>query len=149
MTLDDTALIARAWQERSRSKVSKGKVGACINTHRGLFIIGACNGTQPHQQEHGCAVLGCNVYENIHFASCRHVVHAELNAILECASRGYTTRGATMYCTHSPCWRCAQAIVGAGIKRFVYSTNYRLMDGYNYLHDNGIAVVQVGRPHVS
>lgn len=45
------------------------------------------------------------------------VVHAELNAILNCRER---PQGWTLYCTHIPCAQiCARHIVAAGIRRVV------------------------------
>ena len=50
-------------------------------------------------------------YENKEY-KLRHVIHAELNAILN-AER--SVAGCTIYVTHPPCQQCAGAIVQAGI----------------------------------
>ncbi len=47
-----------------------------------------------------------------------YVVHAEINAILNCVV--HPLREATIYTTQFPCPRCAQAIIQAGIRRVVY-----------------------------
>jgi dCMP deaminase len=47
----------------------------------------------------------------------KHVVHAELMAILQA---GEKTKGATIYITHHPCSHCAVLIVQAGITTAVY-----------------------------
>lgn len=47
-----------------------------------------------------------------------HVVHAELNAILN--ARG-SVEDCTVYITHQPCAECAKAIIQAGIYRVVVS----------------------------
>jgi dCMP deaminase len=49
------------------------------------------------------------------------VIHAELNAIMNCP---FDTKGCTLYCTHQPCHRCLQHLVNAGIKRVVYNRIY-------------------------
>lgn len=46
----------------------------------------------------------------------KHVVHAELNAILN--SRG-SVEGCTLYVTLEPCTECAKAIIQSGIRRVV------------------------------
>lgn len=47
-----------------------------------------------------------------------HVVHAELNAILN--ARG-SVEDCTLYLTHQPCAECAKAIIQAGLLRVVVS----------------------------
>jgi dCMP deaminase len=49
------------------------------------------------------------------------MIHAEHNAILNCARNGTTTVGATAYITGSPCNWCLQYMWQAGIVRIVYS----------------------------
>ena len=49
-------------------------------------------------------------------------VHAEINAILNAANAGASTRGATLYVTFPPCVNCACAIVQAGIESVVCPT---------------------------
>lgn len=56
----------------------------------------------------------------------RWMIHAELNAIAACAS---DTRGATLYCTHSPCSECAKVIAAAGIRSVYF--NIERMDFTN------------------
>jgi len=48
------------------------------------------------------------------------VLHAESNAILKAASMGFSTTGATIYSTLSPCKDCAKLILQAGIVRVMY-----------------------------
>ena len=45
--------------------------------------------------------------------------HAEQNAISQAARVGTPLDGCTLVCTHYPCSRCAQMIIGAGIKRVI------------------------------
>lgn len=47
-----------------------------------------------------------------------YVVHAELNAILNC--RGENLNGTTIFVTHFPCNECAKAIIQSGIKNIIY-----------------------------
>ena len=50
------------------------------------------------------------------------IVHAEMNAIIQCARHGVSPVGATMYSSFSPCIHCTLAIVQAGISRVVTRT---------------------------
>ena len=47
------------------------------------------------------------------------VVHAELNAIVQCARNGVSPVGCTVYTSFSPCIQCTLAIVQAGVARVV------------------------------
>lgn len=52
-------------------------------------------------------------------------VHAECNAIADCASRGVITSGATAYITHYPCINCFKMLMAAGIKEIKYLHDYK------------------------
>lgn len=54
---------------------------------------------------------------------CR-AVHAENNAITQCAVNGVSCRGATLYVTASPCSMCMKQIINAGIVRVVALDDY-------------------------
>jgi dCMP deaminase len=67
-------------------------------------------------------------------------LHAEANAITKIARSGNNSDGATLYVTDSPCIECSKLIIQAGIKRVVYSREYRLTDGIDLLQRAGVAV---------
>lgn len=52
-------------------------------------------------------------------------VHAEQNAISDCASRGVSVKDATAYITHFPCINCAKILAASGIKKIVYLNDYK------------------------
>lgn len=51
-------------------------------------------------------------------------VHAEMNALLNCASAGVNPRGGTLFTTAFPCHNCTRHIIAAGISRVVYIEPY-------------------------
>ena len=51
-------------------------------------------------------------------------VHAEQNAICDCAKRGVSCEGATAYITHYPCIICARLLLAAGIREIIYLRDY-------------------------
>ena len=57
-----------------------------------------------------------------------------------CEDENNVTKGATIYVTSSPCIECAKLIIQSGIKRVVYSENYRIADGCELLKRAGIIV---------
>jgi dCMP deaminase len=76
---------------------------------------------------------------------CVRTIHSEMNALLQCALDGVSPAGATLYCTASPCFDCAKAIIRAGIvKIFVgehYESRYGLSsDVKDMLNQSGISV---------
>lgn len=52
-------------------------------------------------------------------------VHAEQNAICDCAKRGVSCEGATAYITHYPCIICTRLLLAAGIKNIKYLEDYK------------------------
>ena len=51
-------------------------------------------------------------------------VHAEQNAIADCAKRGVSCAGATAYITHYPCINCMKILCASGISEIKYSNDY-------------------------
>ena len=55
-------------------------------------------------------------------------VHAEQNAIADCAKRGVSCQDAIVYITHYPCIICTRLLLAAGIKEFKYLEDYKKDD---------------------
>lgn len=51
-------------------------------------------------------------------------IHAEQNAVLDCAKRGVSCNGTTAYITHYPCFNCIKFLAAAGIKEIKYIEDY-------------------------
>ena len=51
-------------------------------------------------------------------------VHAEQNAIVDCAKRGVSCNYCTAYVTHYPCLNCAKLLLSAGIIKILYINDY-------------------------
>jgi dCMP deaminase len=52
-------------------------------------------------------------------------VHAEQNAIADCARRGVSCESCTAYITHYPCIMCCRLLLAAGISEIKYINDYR------------------------
>ena len=52
-------------------------------------------------------------------------VHAEQNAIADCAKRGVSCKGCTAYITHYPCIICTRIMLASGIKEIKYIDDYK------------------------
>jgi dCMP deaminase len=60
---------------------------------------------------------------NLKSVNCLLTVHAEANAIMSAGRE--KSFGATLYCTHLPCWNCTLLIINAGITKVVYEVPYK------------------------
>lgn len=58
-------------------------------------------------------------------------IHAEENAVIE--SGRAKANGGTIYVTLSPCLTCSKTIIQAGIKRIVYSRDYKMQVAEDFL----------------
>jgi dCMP deaminase len=121
--------MAGIWAENSYCQ--RRKVGALIVKDK-MIISDGYNGT-PSGFE--------NVCEDENNVTKPYVLHAEANAITKIACSSNSSRGATMYVTAAPCIECAKLIIQAGIRRVVYSEQYRLQDGLDLLKRAHIDVV--------
>ena len=72
------------------------------------------------------------------------VMHSESNTLLKLAANGGPgAKGATLYCTTSPCIECTKLILQAKIKRVVYNRVYRVDGGIEELRSRGVIVEQL------
>lgn len=111
------------------------RTAAVLATPEGHIVATGYNGAPaglPHCTEASCIMEG---------GHCVRAVHAEMNAILQCALHGVSSRGCTMYCLHRPCVRCALAIVQSGINSIVWERPYD-SDG---LEDDVLSVFRESR----
>lgn len=102
--------LARVWAERSTCS-ARARVGAVLVDQDHAVVASGYNGAprgQAHCDDEG---VGC-LMEGGH---CVRAIHAEENAIIQCARGGSSTVGTTLYTTHRPCVRCARLIIQAGI----------------------------------
>jgi dCMP deaminase len=52
-------------------------------------------------------------------------LHAEQNAIIDCAKRGVTCKGSIAYITHYPCIICCRLLLASEIKEIKYLNDYK------------------------
>ena len=68
-----------------------------------------------------------NFLPNIRPAKYPWMIHAEHNAILDCARNGKCAEGCTVYVTGKPCLNCYQFMYQAGVVEIVYGNNDAVM----------------------
>ena len=123
--------MAQTWGELSHC--ARKKVGALIVKDR-MIISDGYNGT-PSGFENECE-------DENHYTKW-YVLHAEANAILKVAASAQSCEGATLYITLSPCRECSKLIHQAGIKRVVYSVEYKDRSGLDFLEKAGVILTQL------
>ncbi len=130
-----------------RSTCLRNKVGALVVRDKRILSTGY-NGA-PRGLEH-CLEVGClrderNIESGTRHEICR-AVHAEQNAIIQCALHGVSTEGATLYCTHQPCILCTKMMINAGIDRVVFQEDYPDDESLSYLRKAKVKVVRFKHP---
>ena len=74
---------------------------------------------------------------------CIRTVHAEMNALIQCAKEGISTNNTEIFVTHFPCVNCTKALLQAGINKITYKTAYRQHPfALALLEDKEVPVVQ-------
>lgn len=52
-------------------------------------------------------------------------IHAEQNALCDCANRGVSCKDCTVYITHYPCLICTRLLLAAGVSEIRYIEDYK------------------------
>jgi dCMP deaminase len=135
----DKLYMATAALHSDLSHARRAKVGAVLVTDHGVTLTGY-NGTAKGR-DNNCEDLKPQAFPHEPALETKpEVIHAELNCILKAAREGVSCVGSTVYVTLSPCVQCSAMLVQAGVKRVVYKTPYRDMNGLNLLKSVGIEV---------
>lgn len=97
-----------------RSPCARLHVG-CLLVHSNRIISQGYNGFLP----------GCDHTSVLREGHEQATVHAEQNAIADCAKRGVSCAGATAYITHYPCIICTRILLASGIREMKYIHDYK------------------------
>ena len=114
----DEYFLKQAELVSQRSSCERAQVGAVVTVNRNCIATGYNGGVAGLDN---CDEVGHRLEEG----HCIRTVHAEMNAILQCARNGHAMDGATIYVTHFPCINCMKSLAQAGVKRIVYRHDYR------------------------
>ncbi len=97
----------------TRSPCERLHVG-CLLVKDNRIISQGYNGFLP-------GVKHESIVENNHEQA---TVHAEQNAVADCARRGVSCDGCTAFITHYPCINCFKIMASSGIKEIKYINDY-------------------------
>lgn len=128
--------VRPTWDEYFLSLLEPlGRRGTCDRGRSGSVIVspghtilatgyaGAPPG-QPHCDEVGHMMRTVVDDQGNQSQHCVRTLHAEENAILQCAKDGIRLEGATIYSKMVPCYNCAMRILRVGIKKVVAQKRY-------------------------
>lgn len=113
----DNYFMDMARMAATRATCPRAQVG-CVLVRDNRILATGYNGS-PTGFDH-CTDVGCLMVEN----HCTRALHAEQNAIIQCALHGVSSKGATCFVTHFPCVVCAKMLINAGVWRVVYLNDY-------------------------
>jgi len=105
----------------SRSPCTRLKVG-CLLVKEDRIICQGYNGFLPGIDHKSI------IRDNHEIAT----IHAEQNALIDCAKRGVSCDNSNAYITHYPCLTCAKLLLSAGVKNIYYIDNYKNDELVNY-----------------
>lgn len=113
----DQYFMAQSHLLALRSTCTRLMVGATIVRDKRI-IAGGYNGSVSGSVH--CIDDGCYVIDG----HCVRTIHAEANALLQCAKFGVPTDGADIYVTHFPCLQCCKQLIQSGIQTVIYAEDY-------------------------
>jgi dCMP deaminase len=97
-----------------RSSCNRLNVG-CLLVYENRIISQGYNGF----------LSGCEHKSIVRNGHEQSTVHAEQNAICDCAKRGVSCKGCTAYITHYPCIICSRLLLACGVKEIKYINDYK------------------------
>ena len=115
----------------TRSPCERLQVGCVLVLHNRIISQGY-NGFLP----------GCEHQSIVRDGHEQATVHAEQNAIANCAKRGVSCDGCTAYITHYPCIICCRMLLAAGIQSIKYIHDHRNDELVEYFTHNMRIIVE-------
>jgi dCMP deaminase len=112
-----------SWDEYFKEIVNvTSKRSSCNRLHVGCLLV---KDNRIISQGYNGFLPGCphkSIIKNNHEQA---TVHAEQNAICDCAKRGTSCDNSIAYITHYPCIICTRLLLASGIKEIKYIEDYK------------------------
>jgi len=127
----------------AQSVATRHKVGALVVTPSGMMSSG-WNG-KPVGMDNACETTLVEDEDNpgkVRWKTDPAVLHAEVNAIMKMTREGVSTKGSILFVSRAPCFECAKALHGLGLKTVYYQEDHDDMRGVDLLRDTGTPVIR-------
>ena len=119
----NTNTIRPSWDDYFKEIVQvTAKRSSCNRLHVGCILV---KDNRIISQGYNGFLPGCpheSIVRNNHEQS---TIHAEQNAITDCAKRGVSCNNSTAYITHYPCINCMKILCASGITNIKYINDYK------------------------
>ena len=105
------------------------KRSSCLSRQVGAVLVKDNRVIATGYNGNPCSIPNCtqckrkNSISGTNLESC-YAIHAEMNALLQCAKLGISSNGAKLYVTTKPCSNCMKHILQAGITEVIYLEDY-------------------------
>lgn len=131
-----------SWDEYFKEIVQvTSKRSPCERLHVGCLLV---KDNRIISQGYNGFFPGCSHTSIIRDDHEQATVHAEQNAICDCAKRGVSCNGAVAYISHFPCLICARLLLASGITKIFYIYDYKndlLVD--IFCKEKGVEIIQL------
>jgi len=138
----DNYFLKLAMLVSERATCPRMHCGCVLVKDRQILATGY-NGSIPGDSH--CEDDGCMIVDN----HCVRTIHAEINALLQCASHGVNTFGAKAYVTNMPCTNCAKALIAAGISEIIIFSEYHDTLAEEFFKKAKLEVVRLKMPEIT
>ena len=112
-----------SWDEYfSKIVVATSERSPCERLQVGCLLV---NDNRIVSQGYNGFLPGCPHESIVRDNHEQATLHAEQNALMDCAKRGVSSNGCTAYITHYPCIICTRLLLAGGIKKIKYVNDYK------------------------
>ena len=112
-----------SWSEYFKQLASLTSTrSSCKRLHVGCVLV---NNNRIISQGYNGFLPGCPHKSIIRDNHEQATLHAEQNALIDCAKRGVSCKDATVYITHYPCIICCRLLLAAEVKEIKYLNDYK------------------------
>jgi len=101
----------------------------CERLHVGCLLV---KDNRIISQGYNGFLPGCPHHSIVRNNHEQATLHAEQNALTDCAKRGVCCKDAVAFITHYPCIICCRLLLAAGIKKIKYIEDYKNNDLVKY-----------------
>ena len=112
-----------SWDEYfSKIVVATSERSPCERLHVGCLLV---KDNRIVSQGYNGFLPGCPHESIVRENHEQATLHAEQNALMDCAKRGVSCDECTAYITHYPCIICTRLLLAGGIKKIKYVNDYK------------------------
>ena len=129
-----------AYDAADESVCDRHQVGAVVVTPTGMISPG-WNGMPPGFDNRCESIPFFDPeIQRARYKTNPEVIHAERNAIDKMTRQGIPTADSLLFVTRAPCFECAKAIHGLGLKTVYYAEDHDDMSGVDLLKRVGVDI---------